>query len=117
MAKDKYIIQSLRDGLELIETLVEHSVPLVAYSTAEIAEMTGMDYNKVFRICRTLVALGWMQEDKTGKCFLLSRYFFSLPGYYLQKLKAQHDSIAQEILHFNREMQKELPNGDFQEKR
>ncbi len=103
-ADDKYIIRALADGLECINSIIAHTTPLQMYSIAELADICNLDYNKTFRVCKTIAASGWMEISADGKKFALSRKFFALPGRYLNKLKKLHYDLAAEVSAFNDEV-------------
>jgi len=71
--EDKYSIPSLERAIRIIEYLAGESVHR---NVTEISKSLGLPKNSVFRIARTLLGFGYLEEE--GKAFLLSSKFFAL---------------------------------------
>lgn len=102
--KDQYLVNTLFDGLSILRRLMENLSPFTWYSINDlIAEFPDQDYQKMYRLCYTMHAAGFMEcRDKK---YRLSEELYLLSHRYLQALNREHERIKTEILKFttNRE--------------
>lgn len=93
MAEEKYINQTLLEGLQVFEKFMTELSPFTAYTVGELSEIFGHEYNKTLRIVRTLQHIGFVQVDESGKKYSISRRVLELPLRYLRALHAEHLKI------------------------
>lgn len=93
MADEKYINQTLLEGLQVFEKFMTELSPFVTYTIGDLVEIFGHDYNKLMRIVKTLQHAGFVQVDETGKRYAISRRVLELPLRYLRALHEEHLKI------------------------
>lgn len=93
--KEKYIIPSLERTIRILEHLAAAVSPL---NVTDISKALGFPKNSVFRIARTLLAFGYLEEAE--KAFRISPKLFSLANKGLQSnnLLLQAQGVMQDIL-------------------
>ena len=95
---DKYIIQSLQDGLKILYFLMQHLKLNEYYSIKEIQNHLKFDYQKTYRILFTLNDAGFI-EEKEGR-YRIGNDLLLLSHNYMLSLKKQHDQIKDAINSF-----------------
>jgi DNA-binding IclR family transcriptional regulator len=73
VAAEKYLIPSLERTIRILEYLAGEQSPR---NVTEISKALGLPKNSVFRIGRTMLAFGYLEEE--AKAFRISPKFFSL---------------------------------------
>lgn len=97
---DKYINQTLLDGLEIFKQLLEKTTPFQQYSITDLTQFfPELDYQKLYRTCKTFEKTGFIEEID-GK-FRLSEYIYLLSHRFFKSLEAEHQRIADTINKFN----------------
>lgn len=102
--ENAYIIESLRDGIDLLQIMMDRMVPFDGLTLKEITQICqehGLEFseNKVFRILQTLVNRGWV--DNPGyKKYTVGQPLIQLSYRYMKSLHDQHEKIRMEINQF-----------------
>lgn len=104
MADEKYIVQSLRDGLVVLKRFMELNRPAQTYVISDLAAMMPeFDYQRILRTMHTAATCGFI-EIIDGKRFRLGMDLLMLSHNHILKLKAEHDCIKAEIAKFKTEL-------------
>ena len=85
--------RSLERGLAVIELLAAAGAPL---QLAETARRLGLHRSTAHHLMQTLVALGWLRQDDTTRCYTLSARPYQLTG--RKWSVAQIGDLAQPLL-------------------
>ena len=97
MSETKYINQSLLEGLSVLKKFMADLSPFTWYSVHDLQQALGkdFDYQKTFRIVKTLQSAGFVDIDSSGKRYQLSREVIALSYKFLQALKREHENLKQ----------------------
>jgi len=98
-SSEKYLNQTLLDGLRVLEFFLTDLSPFVFYSIQEIADKLGFEYGKTMRTVKTLQHVGYLRESDRG--YLIGDKILSLPLRYITALKREHERIKDLVLNFN----------------
>jgi len=97
---DKYIVQSLLDGLLVIKKLMENIAPFDSYTARDIQAMfPDIDYQKMYRTLITLKRAGFVEEHE--KKYSLSMDLYLLSHRYFKALEKEHGKIKDKINQFS----------------
>jgi len=91
--EQKYLNQSLLEGLQVFEKFLLALSPFAEYSVQSLSESFAMEYSKMFRIIKTLHHAGFIESSNAGKTYCVSKRILQLPLRYLHALKAEHERI------------------------
>ncbi|MFQ5627886.1 MAG: hypothetical protein ACE5I1_03930 [bacterium] len=97
---NKYIIQSLYDGLVVLKRFLEELQPYQAYSMSELNVVFGIEYGKLNRILKTLQKAGFLDTDSTGKKIRISQDLLSVPYKHLAMIYERTQEIKQQFQTF-----------------
>lgn len=97
MPEAKYINQSLMDGLIVLKKFMADLSPFIWYTVQDLQSALGkdFDYQKTFRIIKTLQSAGFVDIDSSGKRYQLSREVIGLSYNFLQSIKREHQNLKQ----------------------
>lgn len=95
MPEAKYINQSLMDGLIVLKKFMADLSPFTWYTVQDLQQALGkdFDYQKAFRIIKTLQSAGFVDIDSSGKRYQLSREMIALSYNFLQAIRREHESL------------------------
>jgi len=99
-----YIIEALRDGIDVLQLMMDQMVPFDGLSLKEITKM-GQDHgidaseNKVFRVLQTLTDRGWV-DARPDKKYTVGQPLIQLSYRYMKALHDQHEKIKMEVNRF-----------------
>lgn len=99
---NSYIIETLRDGIVIMNCFMEELSPRNYLSVADLAaKFPEFSSNKIFRTIRTLESLGWLEKHPHKKSYKVGHPLLYLSHRYFQKLNEEMLYIKTEVNSFN----------------
>lgn len=101
LVNDNYIVESLRDGILVLDKMMNELAPDKYLTLAELqALFPAFTSNKLYRIIMTCYALGWVDKHPSRKAYKIGDPLLYLSKNYMKKLYQQHEQIVHEVNKF-----------------